>query len=112
MSDEHAHPNYIRIYFILLGLLIVSVIGPMFEIQTLTLVTAFGIAIVKAYLVARNFMHLYLEPRIATYLLSTALAFMLLFFAGSAPDIMEHSGDNWVKPDFDPEAHMEAPAGH
>jgi hypothetical protein len=24
---------------------------------------------------------------------------MLLFYAGAAPDVMKHSGDNWVKPD-------------
>ena len=35
----------------------------MFGIQGVTLITAFGIAIVKAYLVAKNFMHINVEPR-------------------------------------------------
>ena len=63
----------------------------------LTLITAFGIAIVKAYLVAKNFMHLNIEPRYAVYLLCTVLAFILLFFAGTAPDVMKHEGSHWVK---------------
>ena len=61
----------------------------------ITLITAFGIAIVKAYLVAANFMHLNIEKRYITYLLSTMLMLMLLLFAGVAPDVMEHKGQNW-----------------
>ena len=91
-ADEHHHPNYVKIWAILLVLLAVSVIGPMFEIPWLTLVTAFGIAIVKAYLVAVNFMHLNVEKRIITYMLSTCLVFMLLFFAAVAPDVMKFRG--------------------
>ena len=94
---EHHHPNYVRVWLILLVLLAVSVIGPTFEIPWLTLVTAFGIAIVKAYMVAVNFMHLNVEKKIVVYLLSTCLIFMLLFFAGVAPDVMKYEGDNWVK---------------
>ena len=56
MSKTHDHPNYIKIWYWLLGLLALSVIGPMFEIPIITVITAFGIAIVKAYLVAANFM--------------------------------------------------------
>ncbi len=98
--EEHAahEVNYVKIWAILLGLLIVSVLGPMLGIRAVTLITAFGIAIVKAYLVAKNFMHLNIEPRFAVYLLCTVLVFMLLFFAGSAPDVMKHEGTNWVKP--------------
>jgi caa(3)-type oxidase subunit IV len=83
---------------ILCALLVVSVVGPMFEIRVVTLITAFGIAIVKAYLVAANFMHLNIEKRLATYILTTCLVFMFLFFAAVAPDVMKHDGDNWEKP--------------
>ena len=64
MSEAYAHPNYIKIWFWLLGLLVISVAGPMLEIPALTIITAFGIAIVKAYLVAANFMHLKFEKKI------------------------------------------------
>jgi caa(3)-type oxidase subunit IV len=99
---EHHHVNYVRIWQILLGLLVVSVIGPMIGIKVVTLITAFGIAVVKAYLVAKNFMHLDLQPRYVLYILGTTLVFMLLFFAGTAGDVMKHSGDNWHKPYQEP----------
>jgi caa(3)-type oxidase subunit IV len=101
MSEEHAHhPNYVKIWAILVVLLIVSVIGPMFGIRIVTLLTAFGIALVKAYLVAKNFMHIDIAPRYVTYLATTCLVFMLLFFAGAAPDVMKADGHNWVKPSW------------
>ncbi len=92
--EEHAK-HYVKIWAILLVLLAVSIIGPMFEIQALTLVTAFGIALVKAFLVAKEFMHLNVEPKFVLYLLGTALAFMLLLWVGIAPDVMKHEGQNW-----------------
>ena len=99
--SEHTEPSfYIKIWGILVGLLAVSVIGPMFGIQWLTLITAFGIALVKAYLVAKNFMHIDIAPRYVTYLATTCLVFMLLFFAGAAPDVMKAEGHNWVKPSW------------
>ena len=98
--EEHAahEVNYVKIWAILLVLLAVSLAGPTLEIKIVTLLTAFGVAIVKAYLVAKNFMHLNIEPRYAVYLLCTMLAFVLLFFAGTAPDVMKHEGSNWAKP--------------
>lgn len=96
---EHAHtshPNYVRIWGILVFLLVVSVCGPMLGIKVVTLITAFGIAIVKAYLVAKNFMHLNIERRYVTYLLLTMVGFMLILFFGVSPDVMKHEGRNWV----------------
>ncbi|UCE87582.1 MAG: caa(3)-type oxidase subunit IV [Deltaproteobacteria bacterium] len=101
MSEEHTHhPNYVKIWAILVALLVVSVIGPMFEIRVVTLITAFGIAVVKAYMVAKNFMHINIAQRYVTYLVATVLLFMLLFFAGTAPDVMKPEGSNWVKPSW------------
>ena|SRR5689334_16037069 len=93
--DAHDHPNYFKIYWTLLALFAVSVSGPMIGIKWLTLITAFGIAVVKAYLVAANFMHLKIEKRYVAYLLMTALAFMFLFYAGVSPDVMNHRGRGW-----------------
>jgi hypothetical protein len=69
----------------------------MFEIQVVTLITAFGIAVVKAYMVAKNFMHIGEAPKFVTYLMVTCLVFMLLLFAGAAPDVFKSDGDNWRK---------------
>jgi len=116
MSEQHSHhPNYVKIWAILVLLLAVSVIGPMLEIQAVTLVTAFGVACVKAYLVAKNFMHIGGAARYVTYLVATCLMFMLLFFAGTAPDVMRPDGTNWVKPgwvEVDIEGDLDPLEGH
>jgi caa(3)-type oxidase subunit IV len=96
-TDHVHHPNYVKIYWILLVLLIISFLGPFIGIRWITLLTAFGIAVVKAYLVAKNFMHVNLQPRFVSYILGTVLVFMLLFYAGTAPDVMKAHGDNWQK---------------
>jgi caa(3)-type oxidase subunit IV len=90
------HPNYKAIYLTLLALLVVSVVGPFFGILWVTLITAFGIALVKANLVVQNFMHLRWEKRIMKWMLATSLVLMLLLFAGVAPDVMRHEGSRWV----------------
>jgi caa(3)-type oxidase subunit IV len=108
-AHAHSHPNYVKIWAILLGLLIVSVIGPQFGIRLLTLITAFGIAVVKAYLVARNFMHINIEKRYIVYMVTTCLVFMLLFFAGASPDVMKEDGDQWVKPNYHTTIPLEPP---
>jgi caa(3)-type oxidase subunit IV len=95
--DTH-HGNYVKIWAILVVLLAVSVIGPMFDIRSVTLITAFGIALVKAYLVVKHFMHIGHTPRFVPYLAVTCLVLMLLFFAGTAPDVMNDTGSNWEKP--------------
>lgn len=94
----HAHHrNYVKIWAILLGLLVVSIVGPMLEIRVVTLITAFGIALVKAYMVAKNFMHLDIEKPIVHWMLAIALVFMVLFYSGVATDVQKHDGHHWKK---------------
>ena len=95
MSQTHTPRQYVKIWAILLGLLVVSLIGPMFEITAVTLITAFGIALVKASLVAAYFMHLNLEKRYIRYMLYSMLLMVALFFAGTAPDVMKADGLRW-----------------
>ena len=103
----HGERHYIRIWAVLCVLLVVSIIGPMFGIRVVTLITAFGIAIVKAFLVAKHFMHVNIEKKWVVYILLAMLAFMLVFFGGVAPDVLEHDGANWQKTFKEPTA----PAG-
>ncbi len=95
MSESHAPTNYVKIWAILLVLLVISVLGPEIGIQWVTMVTAFGIAIVKAYLVIKYFMHLTVEPKYVIYLLVAMLGFSALFVAGVSPDVMKHEGQHW-----------------
>jgi caa(3)-type oxidase subunit IV len=84
------------VWAILVVLLVVSVTGPLLEIRALTLVTAFGVAGVKAYLVAKNFMHLDVERRLVLYLVGAMLALMLVMVGGISPDVFKHEGRNWT----------------
>lgn len=96
--EEHIHEasHYVKIWAALLVLFAISVTGPMVGIKWLTLVTAFGIAIVKASVVVKFFMHLDLEQRFVHYFLTISLLFMFLFFFAVAPDVMNHTGSNWT----------------
>lgn len=96
-SEQHTTAGYIKIWAVLLGLLIVSVLGPMLGVKVLTMITAFGIAIVKALIIAAYFMHLNIEKKYISYLLVGMLVLVVVFFFGVAPDIMRTHGQNWTK---------------
>ena len=113
-AHDHAathpvHRNYVKIWSILVGLLVISVAGPFVGIRTVTLITAFGVALVKAYMVAKNFMHLDVEKPIIHWLLTVILILMVLMFSGLAPDVMKDTGRNWKK---DSGFHAQPASGH
>lgn len=103
--------HYVRIYMVLLVLLVVSIVGPVvggaidhrIEIFgrsvslgiTVTLITAFGIAIWKASLVVKHFMHLSIERPIAKIFLAASVLLLALFWGGVAPDVQLHEGRMW-----------------
>ncbi len=103
------HRNYPKIWAILVVLLVISVAGPFVGIRVVTLLTAFGIAVVKAYLVAKNFMHLDVEKPVIHWMMAIAVVFMALLFAGVSPDVMKEDGLRWKK---DAGFHPEATSGH
>jgi caa(3)-type oxidase subunit IV len=95
-TESHVHhPNYVKIWAALVVLLILSVLGSMSSIRAAVLIAAFGVALIKAYLVAKNFMHVSVEKKWIPYLLIVCLAFVAILFAGVAPDVMKHSGLHW-----------------
>jgi len=99
-GDAQAHQkHYIRIWGVLMVLLVISIGGPFvgsaLDLRIVTLLTAFGIAFVKAYLVAKHFMHLNVEKPIVHYMLGACLAFLVVFFAAISPDVMNHEGRRW-----------------
>ena len=102
--SEHVAPHYgkyVKIWAILLALLFVSIIGPELGIKFVTLVTAFGIAIVKAWMVGAYFMHLNIEKKYIAYALLVMVAILTLLFFGTAADTMHDQGLRWVKDPID-----------
>ena len=91
-APHHDETSYVAIWGVLCALLGVSVLGPMVGVRLLTLIAAFGIAIVKAYMVCRYFMHLNIEKKWVAYILGFMLALMLVFFGGVAPDVLRPEG--------------------
>ena len=111
-QEGHAHGPafYYRIYGILLVLLGVSIVGPMFGGLTVLLITAFGVAVVKAMMVAAYFMHLNVEKKYIWYMMFVAVLLLLVLFFGVAPDVMHKSGVNWHN--LDTPAPVTAPTHH
>jgi len=92
---SHSPKHYIRIWAVLCVLLAISVTGPMLEIPVITLLTAFGIAGVKAWLVMKHFMHLPAEKPVIIFILATGIVFILMFFSVASIDVMSHDGARW-----------------
>ena len=101
-APHHDETSYVAISGVLCPCSGVSVLGPMVGVRLLTLMTAFGIAIVKAYMVCRYFMHLNIEKKWVAYILGFMLALMLVFFGGVAPDVLKHEGLRWQKTYVEP----------
>lgn len=93
--DSHSPKYYVKIWGILLVLLVISLVGPELGIKWLTLITAFGIALVKAGMVCAYFMHMNIEKKYVWYILTATLLLLLVMFTGLAPDIMKPTGQNW-----------------
>ncbi|MYI05829.1 MAG: cytochrome C oxidase subunit IV family protein [Gemmatimonadetes bacterium] len=103
--------HYVRVYAVLLVLLAISIVGPVVggaldtQVEVfgrafslgivVTLVTAFGIAVVKAWLVIKNFMHLTIERVIPKLFLAASVLLLALFWGGVAPDVQNHEGRLW-----------------
>jgi caa(3)-type oxidase subunit IV len=85
----------VKIYVTLVVLFAISLLGAALGITAVTLIIAFGIAVVKAAMVAAYFMHLNIEKRYVWFMLFIMLALMVVLFAGVAPDVMKHGGRNW-----------------
>ena len=111
-SEEHSSKKYVKIWGLLLVLLVISIAGPELGIRSVTLITAFGIAVVKAVIVAREFMHIKIERKYVSYMMLSMLLMAFLFYAGTVVDVQEPSGQNWVKtyvePTVEPPGHGDA----
>ena len=95
--SEHGYGYYTKIWVYLVILFVISVLGPELNMPVVTLITAFGIAVVKALLVAAYFLHLNVEKKYIWLLLISALIFIVGFYVGVAPDVQNQSGSLWKR---------------
>ena len=100
-SAEEHYKSYVKIWATLVILLAISVVGPFIgeamDMFAITLVTAFGVAIVKALMVMAYFMHLNVELKYIWYLFFSALTALVVLWAGLYPDITAYEGaGTWI----------------
>ena len=87
MSDSH-NRHYLMIWIWLLALVLVSVAAASILPKTQALVLIFTVAIVKALLVARNYMHLKYERAIIYAIVLIPLTFIIILFFTLFPDFV------------------------
>lgn len=80
--------SLIKIWAALLIMLFVSIGFGYLENATVGTVLIFGIATIKAYLVAGYYMGLKREPRYIAGILASGLIFMVILFVYLVPDIV------------------------
>jgi caa(3)-type oxidase subunit IV len=85
--EYHGHANYIVTWAVLVVLLGVSLAFSLVS-KALAIFLIFSVAIVKAMLVAGNFMHLRWEPRVLWAIAAIGLVCALCFYFGVYPDIV------------------------
>jgi caa(3)-type oxidase subunit IV len=83
--------HYLIIWSWLMALVIASVAASFVLPKTQALALIFIIAIVKALLVARNYMHLKNEKPIIYAIALVPLAFIVIFLFGLFPDFVYHA---------------------
>jgi len=83
--------HYLIIWLWLVALVLVSVAASSLLPKKQALALIFFIAIVKALLVARNYMHLKNEKAIYYAIVLVPLAFVVIFLFGLFPDFVYHA---------------------
>jgi caa(3)-type oxidase subunit IV len=92
-AHEAAHRvPYVRIYWILVAALVVSLLLALLEHHMLAASLIFAVAIVKAALVAGYYMHLKFEPRYIVLVVVAGIATLFILFGGLVLDIVHVYG--------------------
>ncbi len=90
MSNSHSR-HYLTIWCWLMALVVISVAASAVLPKTQALTLIFAIAVIKALLVARNFMHMKNESAIIYAIMLVPLAFVIIFLFGLFPDFVYHA---------------------
>ncbi len=95
MSEDHKHPNYMKIWVILLVLTVLEVgvaffpqkLGGVPNIVPITIALLLGMAFIKAGLVAAYFMHLKFEQKNFVMIVSFPLVLACVLVILLLPDV-------------------------
>lgn len=95
MTDGHKHPNYIRIWVVLIILTVVELVIAQLphwmegtkNILRTTIILLVGLALTKAALVGLYFMHLRFERRTFVLIVTAPLILALVLVFGLLPDV-------------------------
>ncbi len=89
-GEAHAeqHPNYLLIWGILIGALLISLAIGAMGLPVVSAALIFTIAFVKAYIVAAYYMHLKFEPLYIVIIFLTGVLCLYFLFLGLVPDIV------------------------
>lgn len=87
MSNVHSR-HYLTIWIWLLALVVISVVAATVLPKVQAMVLIFAVAIVKALLVARNYMHLKNEKAIIYAIVLIPLAFIIILLFALFPDFV------------------------
>ncbi len=87
-SDYHGHPNYFRVWLALVALLLGSLGFGLMGNHRLAVSLIFGVAVVKALMVAGNFMHLRWEPRMVWLVAGFGVLMVAFLYLGVMPDVL------------------------
>ncbi|MGZ8444210.1 MAG: cytochrome C oxidase subunit IV family protein [Candidatus Binatia bacterium] len=81
----------LKIWYWLMALVILSVSASFVLPKAEALLLIFTVAVIKALLVARNYMHLKHESAIIYAIALVPLAFVIIFLMGMFPDFVYHA---------------------
>lgn len=84
--------GYLIVWVWLLGLVIASVAAAALLPKTQAMALVFTVAVIKALLVARHYMHLKHEKALIYALALVPLLFIIVFLFGLFPDFVYHPG--------------------
>lgn len=87
MSNAHSR-HYLTIWIWLLALVVIAVVAATVLPKVQAMVLIFAVAIVKALLVARNYMHLKNEKAIIYAIVLIPLAFIIILLFALFPDFV------------------------
>lgn len=89
MSHSHSR-HYLVIWFWLVALVFLSIVAAAILPKTQALILIFSVAVVKAVLVARHYMHLKNENFLIYAIALVPVAFVVILLFGLFPDFVYH----------------------